>query len=108
VKAALAGSRYFVADEWHTVFKESLRALHQGEAMEFHPDYMNDRIKAYEEDKAAIYNLLVQSGTDPDAFWGSVAAEAIEFQLAGGETINAYRKRILNLKHAEKNAGFAM
>lgn len=105
LEAALVVSRPFVVDEWYSTFKESLRALHQGTVMEFHPDYMNNRFKAYDEDKAAIRHLLVQNGTDADKFWRSVEAEAIEFQLAAGETIGEYRRRILAVKRDEKEAG---
>lgn len=75
--------------------------------MEFHPDYMNSRFKAYDKDKAAIQNLLLQSGTDPESFWRSVETEAIEFQLASGESVGDYRQRILALKREEKHWGFA-
>ena len=105
LEAALVVSRPFVVDEWYSTFKESLRALHQGTVMDFHSDYMNNRVKAYDEDKAVIHHLLVQSGTDAERFWRSVEAEAIDFQLAAGETIGEYRRRILAFKREEKEAG---
>lgn len=94
----LAGHQPFDPDVWHTKSIEALQALHQGNAMDFHPDYMNSRYRVYDEDKAALHALLVQSGTDPDAFWRDVEAQAMEFQRTADESDKQYQTRVIALK----------
>lgn len=40
--------------------------------MDFHPDYMISRYRAYDEDKGNLDVLLAQAGTDPESFWRDV------------------------------------
>jgi hypothetical protein len=96
--AVLAGHQSFEPEDWHVRFTTALQALHQGDAMGFHPDYMNSRYRVYDEDKAALHALLVQSGTDPDAFWRDVEEQAMEFELKAHESDKQYQTRVIALK----------
>ncbi|KAJ9107766.1 hypothetical protein QFC20_003711 [Naganishia adeliensis] len=77
-------------------------ALHHGTAMDFHPDYMISRYRAHDEDKGNLDALLAQAGTDPESFWRDVESQAMEFELAGDESVGEYRRRILALKREER------
>lgn len=70
--------------------------------MDFHPDYMNSRYQAYDEDKRKLDVLLAQSGADPKSFWRDIESLAMEYEVAADESVGQYQRRILALKREER------